>query len=209
MKMGSMRTEFRPLRVAVMGSTRGSSLAPILAARSQESVGWEIEVVISNRKESGILDKARAAGIEALHLPVAGRDREAYDLALTEALMLRRIDWVLLIGYMRILSDAFVTRWEGRVVNVHPSLLPKYGGMMDLDIHSAVIAAGDRESGCTLHLVSDELDGGPILIQRMVSVLPGDTPEMLKTRVQEQEGAAFLEFLGDPARFLPPSGFGG
>jgi formyltetrahydrofolate-dependent phosphoribosylglycinamide formyltransferase len=185
-------------RVAVLGSTQGSSLVPVLQEWKGGRLPVELALVISNKRDSGILQKAREAGVEAVHLAVAGRDRDAYDAAVTELLEQYAVDWVLLIGWMRLFSETFVRRWWGRVVNVHPSLLPRHGGLMDLEVHRSVLESGDPESGCTLHLVSEEVDGGPVLLQRRVPVFPDDTPDSLKARVQAQEGQAFLDFLGDP-----------
>ncbi len=189
-------------RFAIMGSTRGSSLVPILAAWKQGRLQCSPELVFSNRKSAGILDKGRDAGIETLWLPVQGRDREDYDREVSAQMEERSMDFILLIGYMRILSPWFVQQWQGRVVNVHPSLLPKYAGMMDMQIHEAVLSAGDAETGCSVHLVNEEVDGGPVLIQKRCAVDKSDTPELLKQRVQALEAASFLELLVSPGHYL-------
>jgi len=100
---------------------------------------------------------------------------------------------VLLVGFMRIMSAEFCREWEGRVINIHPSLLPKHAGGMDLEVHNAVLAAGETESGCTVHLVTEEVDGGPIVIQRRVNVVEGESSESLKAKVQAEEGPALVE----------------
>ncbi len=187
---------------AVLGSTRGSSLVPILKAWKQGSLNSEPILVLSNRKNAGILEKGKEAGIESMWIPLQGRDRESYDIATSNELKKRGVDFVLLIGYMRILSAAFVNEWPNKIANVHPSLLPKYGGMMDMDIHNAVIEAGDCETGCSVHIVNEEVDGGPIIIQKKCPVVAGESAEALKARVQSFEGKAFLELLGNPASYL-------
>jgi phosphoribosylglycinamide formyltransferase-1 len=100
-----------------------------------------------------------------------------------------------MIGYMRIVSPGFVRDWKGRMLNVHPSLLPAFGGLMNKSVHEAVLAAGVAETGCTIHLVTDEVDGGPIVLQRRCAVLAGDTVDRLQERVQALEQAAFVEVL--------------
>ncbi len=139
-------------------------------------------LVVSNRPEAGGLAKARELGIATAvvdHRPF-GTVRAAFEVALTEQLEAHRPDILCLAGFMRVLTPAFTSRWAGRMLNIHPSLLPKYPG---LDTHARAIAAGDTEAGCTVHEVTAELDGGPILGQARVPVLPGDTPEALAARI--------------------------
>jgi len=198
-----MSSDQRPVRTAVLGSTRGSSLVPLLDAWDESRLGVDFVLVASNRSQAGILEKGRDAGIESIAIPVKGRDRASYDAEVSEFLKSRRVELVLLLGYMRILSREFVKEWEGRILNVHPSLLPRHGGLMDLEVHASVLSSGDQESGCTIHLVNETVDGGPIVIQKRCPVLDGDTPESLKARVQVLEGAAFMEVLSNPLSFLP------
>ena len=185
-----------------MGSTRGSSLVPVLKAWKAGELGCDPVLIFSNREQAGILEKGIAAGINTEWLAVKGRDRSEYDLATTEVLRSHGVDFILLIGYMRILSSTFVDAWLGKIVNVHPSLLPKYGGMMDMQIHEAVLAAGDEETGCSVHIVNEEVDGGPIVIQKRCHVVPGESAETLKARVQKLEGESFLELLKAPGEYL-------
>jgi len=110
----------------------------------------------------------------------------------------------MLVGFMRIVSAEFCREWQGRIINVHPSLLPKHAGGMDLEVHRAVLEAQEEESGCTVHIVTEEVDGGPVVVQPRVKVLSGDTPESLKARVQAEEGPALLEavrLFGSGERF--------
>lgn len=198
-----MSSDKRLVRTAVLGSTRGSSFVPLLDAWKTSRLGVDFALVVSNRSQAGILEKGRGAGIESLAIPVKGRDRVSYDAEVSKLLTSRRVDLVLLLGYMRILSREFVKQWEGRILNVHPSLLPRHGGLMDLEVHASVLSSGDRESGCTIHLVNETVDGGPIVMQKRCPVLDDDTPESLKARVQVLEGAAFLEVLSNPLPYLP------
>ncbi len=165
-------------------------------------------LVVSNRPEAGGLAKARDLGIATTvvdHRPF-GTDRAAFEAALTEQLEAHRPDILCLAGFMRVLTPAFTSHWAGRMLNIHPSLLPKYPG---LDTHARAIAAGDTEAGCTVHEVTAELDGGPILGQARVPVLPGDTPEALAARILPWEHrlypAVLRRFAEDDRRpvFLP------
>lgn len=143
-------------------------------------------LVLSNLPGAGGLAKARVMGIPTAvvdHRPF-GTDRAGFEAALTEALEAQAPDILCLAGFMRILTETFITRWQGRMLNIHPSLLPKYRG---LHTHARALEAGDTEAGCTVHEVTAELDGGPILGQARVPVLPGDTPDRLAARVLEQE----------------------
>merc|ERR1712013_480594 len=126
----------------------------------------------------GILHRGEREGARTVHLPCAkGTPREAYDARLSEVLRDEGVDLVLLVGYMRIVGAGFCAQWKGRCVNIHPSLLPKHAGGMDLEVHKAVLNAGETESGCTVHIVTDDVDGGPIVVQRKVTVSADDTPE--------------------------------
>jgi phosphoribosylglycinamide formyltransferase-1 len=143
-------------------------------------------LVLSNLPGAGGLEKARAMGIPTAVVDHRdfGKDRTAFEAALTETLEGHGPDILCLAGFMRVLTEGFVTRWQGRMLNIHPSLLPKYRG---LHTHARALEAGDAEAGCTVHEVTAELDGGPILGQARVPVLPGDTPDTLAARVLQQE----------------------
>ena len=123
------------------------------------------------------------------------KSREEFDFEMTSILKNHNVDLLLLIGFMRILSAEFCGEWQDRLLNVHPSLLPKYAGGMDTNVHEEVLKNGDTETGCTIHFVTDEVDGGPILIQKKCNVDAGDTVETMKTKVQELEGRAFIEAI--------------
>ena len=182
-------------RVAVLISGRGSNLQALMDARQD---AYDIALVISNKPDAEGLARARAGGIEALtidHKPF-GADREAFERELDSALRERAIDIIALAGFMRVLTPFFVRAWAGRLINIHPSLLPKYPG---IDTHARALAAGDSEHGCTVHLVVEEVDAGGILGQARLAILPGDTPETLAARVLELEHALYPRCLAERA----------
>ena len=174
------------LRVAVLISGRGSNMAALLRAAAEPRFPATIEVVISDTPEAGGLALAHSAGVEALAIDRRpfGRDRAAHEAAVDAALQARDIGLVCLAGYMRLLSPLFVTRWEGRMLNIHPSLLPAFPG---LDTHARALTAGVTLHGCTVHWVTQGMDEGPILAQAAVPVLPGDDEDTLAARVLAQE----------------------
>ena len=183
------------LRLGVLGSTRGSNLEPILAAIRAGELDAEVVVVISNRQQAGILQRAADHGLAYQFVSAKDLDRESYDCKVSQVLQDYSVDLVLMIGYMRIVSVWFCQQWQDRALNVHPSLLPKHAGLMDLDVHQAVLDAGDTESGCTVHYVTAEVDAGAIVVQKFCPVLLADTAETLKARVQPLEGQAWLEAI--------------
>ena len=168
-------------RIAILISGRGSNMVSLIEAAQAADFPAEIALVLSNRPDAGGLDRARASGIEALAIDhKAYSTRESFEQALDEALRARGIDFICLAGFMRVLTSWFVERWEARMLNIHPSLLPKYPG---LHTHQRALESGDAEAGATVHFVTEELDGGPLIIQARVPVQPGDTPATLATRV--------------------------
>lgn len=174
-------------RVAVLISGRGSNLRALLEAKQ---AGYEVALAISNRPGAGGLEIARAAGVETLVIDhkIYGEDREAFERAMDAALRERDIGIVALAGFMRVLTPYFVRSWQGRLINIHPSLLPKYPG---IDTHARALAAGDSMHGCTVHLVTEEVDSGEILGQARLAILPGDTPAILAARLLELEHALY------------------
>jgi len=190
------------IRIGILGSTRGSTLRPLVDHWRNGSLDVEFVVVISDRRKAAILDYAREIGMEAVAISAKGLEREAFDARVTAELQKQKVDLVLMIGYLRIVSAPFVRQWRGRLLNIHPSLLPKHGGLMDLEVHRSVLRAGDPESGCTLHLAEEEVDGGRIILQKRCPVLPEDTPESLKERVQTLEAETFIELLRNPRKHL-------
>jgi phosphoribosylglycinamide formyltransferase-1 len=183
------------LKVGILGSTRGTALQGILDAIATGMLEVDLVLVVSDKPNAPILDRAAQAGVPALFVDPAGVKREAYDDLVSHALRDAGAQLVLMIGYMRIVSAKFVREWSGRLLNIHPSLLPAFGGLMNLKVHEAVLAAGVHQTGCTIHQVTEEVDGGPIVLQKRCEVMPGDTPETLKDRVQALEQFAFVEVL--------------
>jgi len=187
----------KKLRIGVLGSTRGTALLPVIEACASGALHAEIVAVISNKKDAHILEKGRALGVTVTtnYVPSKGLSRARYDAECSASLVEAGAEFVILVGYMRILSKQFCEFWSGRCINVHPSLLPKHAGGMDLAVHQAAIDAGDSESGCTIHQVTEEVDGGPVVVQKSVKIEKGETAESLKAKVQPLEGPAFVEAL--------------
>jgi phosphoribosylglycinamide formyltransferase-1 len=183
------------LKVGVLGSTRGTALQGVIDAVAANTLDVEISLVVSDRAAAPILARAASHDIHAMFIDPKGLQREQYDERVTAALQQAGVQLVLMVGYMRIVSPAFVAQWSGRLLNVHPSLLPAFGGLMNKSVHEAVLASGVAETGCTIHQVTEDVDAGPIVLQKRCAVLPGDTVETLKDRVQALEQAAFVEVL--------------
>lgn len=176
-------------RVAVLISGRGSNLGALIAA---QDASYKIILVISNVESAGGLDKARAVGIATLIIPHGGKSREAFDAEMDAALRAAGAELVVLAGFMRILSDGFVRSWEGKLINIHPSLLPAYKGTR---VHERVIEAKEALSGASVHFVVPELDAGPVIAQASVPVHPSDTPETLAERVLTVEHKLYPQAL--------------
>jgi phosphoribosylglycinamide formyltransferase 1 len=173
-------------KVAILISGRGSNMTSLIAAARDDAFPAEIALVLSNRPDAAGLDRARAAGIEARaidHRPFK-RDRAAHEAEIDGALRAAGIEIVCLAGYMRLLTPFLVGAWRGRMLNIHPSLLPAFPG---LHTHQRAIDAGVKLHGCTVHLVTEQMDEGPILAQAAVPVLPGDTGDLLADRVLARE----------------------
>lgn len=169
-------------RFAVFASGRGSNLEALFRALADHPTA-EIVLVASDRAGAKALERAEDRGVAtAVVDPADGR-------AMIERLESRAVDWIVLAGYLKRIPTAVVERWRGRILNVHPALLPKFGGqgMYGMNVHRAVIEAGERESGATVHIVDEEYDRGPVVAQRTVAVEPDDTPEALAARVLEVE----------------------
>ena len=172
-------------RVAILISGGGSNMVSLLDSMDASHPARPV-LVLSNEPQAGGLAKAAARGVETAvldHRPF-GRDRAAFEAALHARLVQAAPDIICLAGFMRILTEGFVRKWQGRMLNIHPSLLPKYKG---LHTHQRALDAGDAEAGCSVHLVTPELDGGPIVEQASVAILPNDTAETLAARVLIEE----------------------
>jgi phosphoribosylglycinamide formyltransferase 1 len=186
-------------RVAILISGRGSNMAALIRAAAAEDFPAEIALVISNRADAPGLEKARASGISAVVVESKpfGKDRAAFEAALQAVLDNHRIELICLGGFMRLFTADFVQRWHGRMLNIHPSLLPSFPG---LDPHGQALRAGVKISGATVHFVIPETDAGPILMQGAVSVSDHDTAETLAERVLEVEHRIYPDALRLVAR---------
>lgn len=187
-----------PKRTAILISGRGSNLQALLDA---DQDAYEVVLVVSNVPGAAGLERARAAGVEAIALDhkTYGKNREAFERDLDALLVERNMELVALAGFMRVLTPFFVRAWKGRLINIHPSLLPKFPGV---HTHARALEAGEAEHGCTVHLVVDEVDAGPILGQARLNILPGDTPDTLAARVLALEHGLYPRCLADYARTL-------
>lgn len=181
-------------RVAVLISGRGSNMAALLYAAKHPDCLFEIALVASNEPEAAGLKLAEAEGIATFAASHRRIDRVEFEAMLGEQIKASEARFIALAGYMRLLSPEFVSSWEGRILNIHPSLLPKYQG---LGSHARALAAGDAVSGCTVHIVTDALDDGPILGLTEVAILPGDSPETLAARVLIAEHQLYARCLAD------------
>ena len=188
------------IRLGVLGSTNGTDLQVIIESIKAKKLNAIVNVVISNKKNAYILKRGQNHGLPSIFINHKNKKRESFDSELTLTLKKYNVEFILLIGFMRILSASFCKRWRHKIINVHPSLLPKYSGGMDMNIHEQVIKNGDKESGCTIHFVTEKLDKGPILIQKKCKVNTNETPETLKVKIQELEGNAFVEAINQIAK---------
>jgi phosphoribosylglycinamide formyltransferase-1 len=187
-----------PLRLGFLASHGGSNLQAILDSIQSRRLNAQARVVISNNSGSLALERARSTGVPALHLSSQTHpDAWALDRAIAQALRHHGAELVVLAGYMRKIGPAVLAAYPRRIVNIHPALLPKHGGqgMFGIHVHEAVLAAGERETGATVHLVNADYDRGPSLAQARVPVEPGDTPETLQQRVLAAEHRLYAETL--------------
>ena len=184
-----------PLSVGVLASGRGSNLRALLAACERHEIRARVSLVISNLPDAPALEHAAAHGVPSLVVShkAFGKDRGAFEVALTEALEAHGADLVVLAGFMRILSPVFVTRWSGRLLNIHPSLLPAFPG---LDAQAQALEAGVRVAGCTVHLGDAGTDTGPIVAQAAVPVHEDDTVETLSARILVEEHRLLPRVVG-------------
>ena len=187
-----------PLRIAVLASGEGMTLQALLDAIADGRLQGQVVAVVSNNADSGALRRARTAGVPGFHLSAATHaDAAALDAALTNCLLAVSPDIVVTAGYMKRLGPQVMAAFRRRMINVHPSLLPKYGGagMFDRHVHAAVLAAGEQESGATVHFVEGDYDSGPAIAQARVPVLKGDTVETLAKRVKLRERELLINVL--------------
>lgn len=180
-------------RTAILISGRGSNMAALIAASASPEYPARIALVISNQPQAEGVSLARSHNIAVAIIPHQNKTRPQFDAELDATLRQHGIELVCLAGFMRILSDEFVRAWSGRIINIHPSLLPAFKG---INVHARALAAGVRISGCTVHFVVPELDAGPIIEQACVRVAPDDTEETLAARILEEEHRIYPHALG-------------
>lgn len=185
-------------KIGILISGRGSNMTALLDAVADGRLDAEVALVISNIETAAGLQKARERGIETLFINHKGRPREAHDAEMIRELKGRNVSLVCLAGYMRLVSATFVRAFENRILNIHPSLLPAFPG---LDAQRQALRHGVKVTGCTVHLVDEELDHGPIILQRSVEVRDDDTEEMLSARILAEEHRAYPEAV---ARVFEP-----
>lgn len=192
----------RALSIAVLVSGEGTLLDALAGRIAAGNVPARIALVVSDRPRAGAVERARRAGLPTESLPRTGVPAERWSAALDALLRARGVEVVVLAGFLSVLPSSFLERWRGRVLNVHPSLLPRFGGkgMFGLRVHRAVLDSGDRATGATVHLVTEAVDAGPVLAQRSMPVEVGDTPERLRDRLRPVEVELLGEVLGRFAR---------
>ncbi|WP_374304468.1 phosphoribosylglycinamide formyltransferase [Ferrovibrio sp.] len=178
--------------VAVLISGRGSNLRALIEAAQAADYPARIALVLSNKADAEGLDIAKAAGIETAVIESRGKERAAFDAEMHALLQSQGIELICLAGFMRLLTPDFVQAWYGRMINIHPSLLPAFKGTQ---VHERVVASGVRVTGCTVHFVSPEMDEGPIILQATVPVPPDATPQSVAAAVLEQEHALYPQAL--------------
>jgi phosphoribosylglycinamide formyltransferase 1 len=201
----------RTLSVGVLVSGEGTTVDGLAELVTGGHLPAQIVLVVADRPHAPAIERARRRGLSTLVLPTHGVEEQSWERRLTRELEERGVELVILAGFLSILPPEWVRRWNGRAINVHPSLLPRYGGagMYGGRIHRAVLAAGDRETGATVHLVTDDVDRGPTIAQGRIEVRPGDTPESLRARLHPVEVTLLAETIrrfADGSLPLPYSG---
>jgi phosphoribosylglycinamide formyltransferase-1 len=189
-------------KIAVLASTRGTDLQAIIdEMKAGKMPGIELAIVISNKKDCYALQRAREQGYKTLFIDPATAEQHSpegnFDTQLIAALDNEKIDLIVLVGYMKILSSQFVRHFKNRIINIHPALLPKFGGknFYGKSVHEAVLAAGERETGMTIHYVDEGVDTGKIILQKKITIDPADTAETLKEKVQNLEKKYYPEVI--------------
>jgi formyltetrahydrofolate-dependent phosphoribosylglycinamide formyltransferase len=186
----------RKVKLGVLGSTNGTDLQAIIDAIERKELDAEIVLVASDKEDAIILQRAAKHGIATFSVDYKRfGNRSDAEAAVVIELRKREAELILLIGFMKILTPYFVKEFRGRIWNIHPSLLPKYAGGMNLEVHAQVIHNHEKETGCTLHEVVETLDGGKILMQKKCEVVDGETTETLKAKVQKLEQECLLEAI--------------
>ena len=175
------------MRIGILASTKGTDMQAVIDVISSKKLNAVISVVVSNKKDAYALERAKNNNINAVFLEPKGKDREQYDKEIAKVLEQNNVDLILLIGYMRFLSPWFVNKYKNKIMNIHPSLLPKYAGGMDRDVHAEVLKNNEKVTGATLHFVDEGADTGPIILQKEVKIEKNETINSLKEKVQNAE----------------------
>ncbi len=183
------------LRLGILASTKGTDLQAIIDAINSKKLNAAISVVVSNKQDAYALERARNHGIKAVFVEQKNKTREEFDKEVVKILDENKVDLILLIGYMRIISPWFVSRYKNRIINIHPSLLPKYAGGIDRDVHAEVLKNKEKITGATLHFVDESVDGGPIIMQKQVKIEKNETVDSLKEKVQKAEQEIILKAI--------------
>ncbi len=183
------------MKIGVLGSTSGTDLQAVIDEIESGKLDAEISVVISNKENAFILERAAKHGLKALCIPSKGREREEYDRDIAAIMHENGVQLILLIGYMKFLSEWFVDKFRNKIMNIHPSLLPAFAGGMDLDVHQEILDHGVKVTGATLHFVDEGADTGPIIAQKCVQIAEDETKGTLKEKVQKAEQEIILRAI--------------
>lgn len=185
-------------KIAVLASTKGTDLQAIIdELKAGKMPGIELSVVISNKKDCYALQRAKEQGYRTVFIDPKNKSHEEFDQKMAEILEKEKIDLIVLVGYMRILSPGFVRKFHEKIINVHPALIPKYCGpqFFGSNVHEAVLKAKEKETGMTIHYVDEDIDTGKIILQKTCQISPNDTPETLKVKVQALEKKWYPEVI--------------
>ncbi|MEL9998804.1 MAG: phosphoribosylglycinamide formyltransferase [Thermoplasmata archaeon] len=185
------------MNLGVLVSGRGTNLQAIIDASKENKIKSKVVIVISNKKDAYALLRAEKEGISNLFISPKNKSPEEYDMEVVKELKNHNVELVILAGYLKILTPKFIREYEDKIINVHPALLPSFGGkgFYGEHVHRAVIEAGCKISGCTVHFVREEIDKGPIIVQKCVNVLDNDTPETLAERILPYEHESIVEAI--------------
>lgn len=183
------------LCIGILASTKASDMQAIIDAINSKKLDAIISVVISNKADAYALERARKYNIKSVFIDTKGKGREQYDKEVAKVLDENKVDLIMLIGYMRILSPWFVNKYKNRIMNIHPSMLPAFARGMDRDVHQEVLNYGCKVTGCTLHFVDESVDAGPIIMQKAVEIDENETVDSLKEKVQKAEQEIILKAI--------------
>ncbi len=183
------------LRIGVLASTRATDMQAVIDAIKTKKLNAIISVVISNKQDAYALERARDNNLKAIFIDSKGKEREPFDKEMAIELDSDKVELILLIGYMRYLSPWFVNKYKNRIMNIHPSLLPKYAGGMDKNVHEEVLKNKEKVTGATLHFVDEGADTGPIILQKEVKIEKNETADSLKEKVQKAEQEIILKAI--------------